>query len=113
MPLYHTKTKLKESRGSVGNTVGHARPRRGLKLVWCWLTCWLPGTRWLRRIILGFMVFILLLVGGMYGIAQWYIHTQSNKPLEYGVSFIPDYAQSLGLDPQQTMDALLNIGVKQ
>jgi hypothetical protein len=33
--------------------------------------------------------------------------------LQLGVSFIPDYAQSLGVDPQQTMDALLGIGVKQ
>ena len=56
---------------------------------------------------------ILLLVGSMYGIAQWYIHSEASKPLQMGVSFIPDYAQSLGVDPQQTMDALLNIGVKQ
>jgi len=48
----------------------------------------------------------------MYGIAQWYIHTEAG-PQQFGVSFIPDYAQSLGVDPQQTMDALLNIGVKQ
>ncbi len=55
---------------------------------------------------------VILLVGGMYGIAQWYIHSQANKPLEQGVSFIPDYAQSLGLDPQKTMDALLGINVR-
>lgn len=48
----------------------------------------------------------------MYGIAQWYIHSQASKPLQLGVSFIPDYASSLGVDPQETMDALLNIGVK-
>ena len=49
----------------------------------------------------------------MYGIARWYIYTQSDKPMTYGVSFIPDYAQSLGVDPKATMDALLGIGVKQ
>jgi len=48
----------------------------------------------------------------MYGIAQWYIHSEKG-PQQLGVSFIPDYAQSLGVDPQQTMDALINIGVKQ
>ncbi len=48
----------------------------------------------------------------MYGIAQWYIHSERVKPLQQGVSFIPDYAQSLGLDPQETMDALTGIGVK-
>ncbi len=56
---------------------------------------------------------MLLTVGGMYGIAQWYIHSESTKPFQLGVTFIPDYAQSLGLNPQQTMDALLNIGIKQ
>ncbi len=55
---------------------------------------------------------VLLLTGAMYGIAQWYIHGEQSKPLEQGVSFIPDYASSLGLDPQQTMDALTGIGVK-
>lgn len=49
----------------------------------------------------------------MYGIAQWYIHSEAGKPMQQGVSFIPDYAQSLGLDPQQTMNALTGIGVKQ
>lgn len=49
----------------------------------------------------------------MYGIARWYIHSQSHKPQQLGVSFIPDYAQSLGVDPQQAMDALTGIGVKQ
>ncbi len=48
----------------------------------------------------------------MYLIAQWYIHSESSKPLQLGVSFIPDYAQSLGVHPEQTMDSLLNIGVK-
>jgi hypothetical protein len=52
-------------------------------------------------------------LGVMYGIAQWYIHSERSKPEQLGVSFIPDYAQGLGVDPQQTMDALTGIGVKQ
>lgn len=55
---------------------------------------------------------VVLVVGSMYGIAQWYIHNEKG-PQQLGVSFIPDYAQSLGLDPQTTMDALTSIGVKQ
>jgi hypothetical protein len=66
-----------------------------------------------HKIFTVFMALIVLMVGGMYGIAQWYIQTEKSKPLELGVSFIPDYAQSLGVDPQQTMDALIGIGVKQ
>lgn len=48
----------------------------------------------------------------MYGIAQWYIHSQKNTQLELGTSFIPYYAQSLGVDPQETMDAMIDIGVE-
>ncbi len=55
----------------------------------------------------------MLCVGTMYGIARWYIHSEQSKPFQFGVSFIPDYAQSLGLDPPQTMGALLDIGVRQ
>jgi hypothetical protein len=55
----------------------------------------------------------VLWVGALYGIAQWYIHTEAGKPLKLGVSFIPAYAESLGLDPKATLDALLNdAGVK-
>lgn len=49
----------------------------------------------------------------MFGISKWYAWDTRQQPLVYGVSFIPAYASSLGVDPQQTMDALLNIGVKQ
>jgi hypothetical protein len=75
-----------------------------------------PGAYWHKnlwhKIVCVLMVIVLLLVGSMYGIAQWYIYSQENVPLQMGVSFIPDYAQSLGLNPEQTMDALINIGVK-
>ncbi len=49
----------------------------------------------------------------MFSIAQWYAHSQAGQPLQQGVSFIPDYAQSLGVDPKANMDALLNINVRQ
>lgn len=49
----------------------------------------------------------------MYGIARWYIASQAHKPLKLGVSFIPAYAESLGLDAQKTMDALIrDVGVR-
>lgn len=43
----------------------------------------------------------------MYGVAQWYIHKHKNQPLVLGASFIPDYAQSFGLDPHDTLNAML------
>lgn len=58
------------------------------------------------------VVLFAVVLAGMYGIAQWYIHSERSKPMELGVSFIPDYASSLGVDPQETMDGLLGIGVR-
>ncbi|HET6924502.1 MAG TPA: beta-galactosidase [Candidatus Saccharimonadales bacterium] len=54
------------------------------------------------------MLTVLVAIGGMYGIARWYIHQEGDRPATYGVSFIPDYASYLGLDPQKTMDALIS-----
>lgn len=56
---------------------------------------------------------LLLCIGGMYGIARWYIAGSQNKPLVLGASFIPAYAEGLGLNPQETMDALItDVGVR-
>lgn len=63
---------------------------------------------WPRRVALVLLAILFLTIGGMYGIARWYIHSQGNKPVTLGVSFIPDYASYLGLDPQTTMDAIIN-----
>jgi hypothetical protein len=109
MPLHNSKSKLKKS------------PRqhvlfsfvRALWLIIREFLPTLPKRRWLRRVVLSFIAFILIILGGMYGIARWYIHTEASQPLQLGVSFIPDYAQSLGVNPEQTMDALIGIGVKQ
>jgi len=67
---------------------------------------------WHKMLII-FVGICLALLGTMYGIARWYIATESSKPLVLGVSFIPAYAESLGLDAKQTMDALINdVGVR-
>jgi hypothetical protein len=97
MPNHHTKSTLKTSFSS------------RIKRVASWV---LPANKWLRRITIAVMVVIIAFTGTAYGIAQWYIHSNSNKPMELGVSFIPYYASGLGVEPQETMDALLGIGVK-
>lgn len=51
---------------------------------------------------------LVVWIGALYGIAQWYIRSNNDTPLKLGASFIPAYAESLGLDAKQTMDALLN-----
>jgi hypothetical protein len=68
---------------------------------------------WWHKIFIALILLITILVGSMYGIAQWYIHGQRSQPLQQGVTFIPDYAASLGVDPQETIDALLDINVRQ
>lgn len=68
---------------------------------------------WWHKLLSVLFVLVVLLLGTMYGIAQWYIHSERSIPLHLGVSFIPDYAESLGVNPEANMDALLGIGVKQ
>lgn len=77
----------------------------GLKKSW-------RRSRWNRA---GYLLLAVLIVifGAMYGISRWYAWTTRNQPMTFGVSFIPAYASSLGVDPQETFDALTSIGVKQ
>ena len=77
-----------------------ARPLKRLRRYW--------QASWWHKVVASVALVIALAVGGMYGIALWYQHSERSKPLQLGVSFIPDYATYLGLDPQATMDALLN-----
>lgn len=76
-----------------------------------------PGNYWRKsiwnKIKMSIVILLLVVLGIMYGIARWYIYTESSIPLKLGVSFSPDYAESLGLNPQTTMKALLGIGVRQ
>jgi hypothetical protein len=67
---------------------------------------------WQKTLIVGVGAFVLCL-GTMYGIAQWYIAGNKDKPMTWGVTFIPAYAESFGLNAQETMDALItDVGVR-
>lgn len=68
----------------------------------------LPRSRWGRRLLGGFVALLVLAIGGMYGIALWYQHSVQNQPQVIGASFIPAYASSLGVNPQATLDGMLN-----
>jgi hypothetical protein len=59
------------------------------------------------KIWISITVLVMVLVGGMYGIAQWYIFSHRNDPMQIGVTFIPSYAKYLGVDPQETFQAIL------
>jgi Beta-galactosidase len=51
---------------------------------------------------------VVAFTAGSYGIAQWYIQKHKNQPLVLGASFVPDYAESFGLDPKATLTAMLS-----
>lgn len=67
---------------------------------------------WHKLVVVALSLFLVCL-GTMYGIARWYIAQNDHKPMTLGVSFIPAYAESLGVDPKETMDKLINeVGVR-
>jgi hypothetical protein len=68
----------------------------------------LPKRVWPRRLLLGFISLVILCIGTMYGIAQWYIHEHAHDPLVYGATFIPSYAEYFGLDAKDTMQAMID-----
>ncbi|QQS18207.1 beta-galactosidase [Candidatus Saccharibacteria bacterium] len=67
-----------------------------------------------KRTVLAISCFILLVSSFSYTIALWYQHSQAGKPYQFGVTFIPSYAEYLGVDPQETLSATINdLGVRQ
>lgn len=66
-----------------------------------------------QRIGIGIAVILMLWTGVMYGVAQWYIYRHKNQPLTVGATFIPDYARHFGLNPIETMQAMIDdLGLK-
>lgn len=89
----------------------NGRYQRGLRpwrrVPGSWLARYWRKNRWHKTIVI-VIVFIFLCLGAMYGIARWYMWSVRNQPYTMGVSFIPDYANYLGVNPERTMDALIN-----
>ena len=75
-----------------------------VKPVWRYL--WNRGL--FRRVVFVIMAVLFLFASVSYGVGQWYIQKHKNEPIVLGASFIPDYAQSFGLDPMQTLQAMLS-----
>ncbi len=103
------KTRKKKIKSSTLGRKHKALLFRILGKIWLWIT----SRSWWQKILLVIMAFLLLLIGVMYSIAQWYIFSQRNKPYQFGVTFIPSYAEYLGVDPDETLNAILNdLGAK-
>lgn len=75
--------------------------------VWRWFVRYWRAGWWQKLVTVGVALAVLAL-STMYGVAVWYQHEQSSKPTTLGVTFIADYASSYGLDPHQTLTAILN-----
>ncbi len=65
-----------------------------------------------QKIKVVFFSLIILAFLVIYILGQIYIYSERNIPYQMGVTFVPDYAESLGLNPNQTLNALLNINIK-
>lgn len=80
--------------------------RRFFHFVW-------RGGFW-RKLLTAVAAIILFFTGVSYGVAEWYIHKHNSEPLVLGTSFIPEYAESLGVDPKATFEAILtDLNIKQ
>ncbi|MBA3758842.1 hypothetical protein H0X10_04435 [Candidatus Saccharibacteria bacterium] len=83
------------------------------KIAYYRLKLWFD-TSWLHKIVAVFFLLIILWSGTMYGVAQWYMWDRRDMPLKYGVTFIPRYARHFGLEPKDTMQAIIDeLGVRQ
>lgn len=81
--------------------------RWAVALIRFWRNGW-----WQRGVIL-LTVAVMLFVSFMYTVAQLYYFRHRNTPVQLGATFIPDYAQRFGLDPKDTMQAMItDLGVK-
>lgn len=79
---------------------------------WTFVFAW-RGSIW-RKIIAVVLAIILFFTGVFYGIAEWYIHKHNSEPLVLGTSFVEDYAESFGLDPKETLEAIFkDLGIRQ
>lgn len=67
-----------------------------------------PKSVALRRVLYAITGLLILCVISMYGVARWYINKHAREPLVIGATFSPDYARSFGLDPKQTLDAIIH-----
>jgi hypothetical protein len=61
-----------------------------------------------NKIVAIVLAILIFCMGGMYGIARWYIARHASEPIQVGVTFIPRYARYFDLDPKQTMTAMID-----
>lgn len=96
-----------------------AHPKKGLKKnpkvrdlasrVWQW---WCRRRWWQQTILLVAIAFVIF-IGNLYIMSLWYRWKHDSEPLRYGVTFSAPYAKYLGVNPHETLDALIHdLGIK-
>jgi len=74
---------------------------------------WYQRKSFWKKVGIWIIVTIFSLVLMMFAVGQWYIQRHKNEPLVFGTTFIPNYARYLDLNPQSTMDAMINdLGIR-
>ncbi|MGI9027879.1 MAG: hypothetical protein ACR2FM_03525 [Candidatus Saccharimonadales bacterium] len=82
-------------------------PVRRVNLHW-------PSVRRWRQAIVGLLALLILFTGFNYGLSAWYSQRYKNEPLIIGTTFIAPYARHFGLDPKQTLQAMIDeVGFRQ
>jgi hypothetical protein len=71
-----------------------------------WKYAWHRGF-W-RRLAFLALATVVLFTAYSYGVAVWYIDKHNDEPMVLGATYIPDYAESFGLDPKDTFQAILS-----
>ncbi len=67
---------------------------------------WWKKRSWFQKFWIIVIVLVLIIYAQGMVISSWYINKHKDEPLNFGVTFISDYASYLGVDPQQTFKAL-------
>ncbi len=80
-------------------------PFRALRRVW--------RRNWWNKLWLSLLALLIVCLASMYGIARWYIARHADEPLKIGITFVPNYARYFGIDPEASMQAMIDeLGVK-
>lgn len=71
-----------------------------------WAYFWHRGF-WRRLSFVGLSL-VVFFTAYSFAVSQWYINKHKDQSLVLGATFIPDYAAGFGLDPKDTLNAMLS-----
>ena len=118
MPKKKTKSP-KQKNVPVHKKIVHHTKRIGRKTAQITLSPFVLLKRWYKKRKLGqkitvwLIVIVTIITSGAYGIAQWYINKHKNERLEIGASFIANYSRYLGIEPKDTLQAMIDdLGIR-